>query len=191
MRQGLTKSDVIEAAAEIANSQGFEQATLASVAQKLGIRTPSLYNHIDGLQGLRKELALYSIQKLKNVIVEAAIGKSGKEAFLSIGTSYVLFAEANPGLYEATMRAPDPLDAEIDHASDEIISLLFRLLEPFHLDPEHAVHAVRGLRSIVHGFVSLDINKGFNLKIDSQESLNFILNKYMDGLIMENGSCRK
>jgi len=38
-----------------------------------------------------------------------------------------------------------------------------------------ALHATRGLRAIIHGFVSLDAAGGFRLKLDLEESLDRVL----------------
>ena len=45
-RIGLTLPKIVETAAEIADTNGIQEVTLASVAQRLGIRSPSLYNHV-------------------------------------------------------------------------------------------------------------------------------------------------
>ncbi|WP_027415989.1 TetR/AcrR family transcriptional regulator [Aneurinibacillus terranovensis] len=182
MRRGLDKMTVLKAAAELADREGFDKITLASVAKKLQIRLPSLYNHVEGLAGLKKELALYSIRKLKNQLAEAAIGKSGAEALYSIGIAYVSFVRRHPGLYEAMMGAPDFLNPDIQAAGNEIVALLLHVLEAFELDPINAIHTVRGLRSIVHGFASLELRKGFNMDVNTDESLIHILHTYVAGL---------
>jgi AcrR family transcriptional regulator len=182
MRKGLDKTSVLEAAAKLADQEGFEKITLASVANKLQIRTPSLYNHVQGLPGLKKELACYAIRKLYEELVDAAIGKTGEEALYSIGVAYVSFVRRHPGLYEATMGAPDPLDSDIQEAGNEIIVLLLRVLETYRLDHVNALHTVRGLRSLVHGFASLELRKGFNMDLNTDETLKHILNTYLTGL---------
>ncbi|WCK56615.1 WHG domain-containing protein [Aneurinibacillus sp. Ricciae_BoGa-3] len=182
MRQGLDKDLVLIAAGELADQIGYEKVSLASLAAKLQIRTPSLYNHISGLPGLKKELACYAIRKLKEKLAESAIGKSGREAILSIGEAYVSFVRRHPGLYEATMGAPDFRDPEVEAAGNEIVALIFRVLEPFYLSELNAIHAVRGLRSIVHGFASLELKKGFNREVSTDETLAVILNTYITGL---------
>ena len=48
---GLTLDRVVAAAAEIADSAGLDALSLASVASALGVRSPSRYNHVDGLAG--------------------------------------------------------------------------------------------------------------------------------------------
>jgi AcrR family transcriptional regulator len=182
MRQGLDSSLVLSAAAELADELGYDKVTLASIAKKLNIRTPSLYNHVEGLPGLKKELALYSIEQLKASLIEAAIGRSMEDALYEIGAAYIAFVRAHPGLYEATLGAPDLLDAEVQKAGNEIVLLLLRVLEPFRLSEEMALHAVRGLRSIVHGFASLEMKEGFNMKLDKDTSFKMILETYMNGL---------
>jgi AcrR family transcriptional regulator len=48
-RTRLTKIAVVQAAAELINTEGSDALSLNRLAEKLDIRTPSLYNHVDGL----------------------------------------------------------------------------------------------------------------------------------------------
>ena len=59
-RTYITK--IVETAAEIADANGVQEVTLASLAQTLGVRSPSLYNHVKGLQDVRKNLGIYGIK---------------------------------------------------------------------------------------------------------------------------------
>ena len=52
---GLEINEILEAAGEIADVHGMREVTLANLAKKLNIRPPSLYNHFEGLGGLRKK----------------------------------------------------------------------------------------------------------------------------------------
>ncbi|WLR52125.1 TetR-like C-terminal domain-containing protein [Bacillus tianshenii] len=182
MRQGINKQTVLETAGQIADTEGFHNVTLASVAKALNIKTPSLYNHVKGLPGLKKDFACYSIRKLKEAMSEAAIGRTSEEALYAIGQAYVGFVRQHPGLYEATLAAPDPLDEEVRTAGNEIVTLLLRVLEPYKLEEKVALHTVRGLRSIVHGFASLELKQGFNMDLDTDETLKHLLETYLAGL---------
>ena len=42
----VTKEDVIRAASDLADQQGLNGVSLKSVAEQLGLRAPSLYNHV-------------------------------------------------------------------------------------------------------------------------------------------------
>ena len=44
-RAGLDKAMVVQAAADLANAEGVDALSLGRLAERLGVRTPSLYNH--------------------------------------------------------------------------------------------------------------------------------------------------
>jgi AcrR family transcriptional regulator len=181
--RGITKAIVLQAAVELADSiGGLDQITLAQLAQKLKIKTPSLYNHVDGMPGLRKELAYWGLRKLKEQLTDAAIGKSGEDALLAMGLAYVAFVRQHPGLYEAVIGAPDREDATMQSLAEDVIQLLLRVMEVFHFDRDDALHTIRGFRSIVHGFATLELKNGFGLALDRDESLRRLLNTFLAGL---------
>ncbi|MFP5106700.1 WHG domain-containing protein [Neobacillus sp. C211] len=182
---GLEISFIIEAAGEIADQHGVQEVTLANLAKKLGIRSPSLYNHFDGLTGLRKKLAIYGIDKLYEVMTDAAIGVSGTEAVLAVSQAYVDFSRKHPGIYEATLLAPDPEDVDVQQAGAKIVDLSVRVLQVYHLEGERALHAVRGLRSILHGFSALEQKGGFKMSLDLNESLMIIIKAFLLGIGLE------
>lgn len=181
-RIGLTLDTILHAATEIADEQGLAEVTLANLAKKLKIRPPSLYNHIDGLKGLRKLLAIYGLEKLYNELMEAAVGYSGDEAVRAIGVAYVDFARTHPGLYEATLHAPDPQEEEVKKAGNKIVELTVKVLSVYGLEEEASLHAIRGLRSILHGFASLEQSQGFGLPLDLDETLRRLIDTFLAGI---------
>ncbi|EKN69775.1 regulatory protein TetR [Neobacillus bataviensis LMG 21833] len=182
---GLDLMAILDAAGGIADQQGMQEVTLANLAKKLGIRPPSLYNHFDGLPGLRKKLAIYGIDMLYGEMADAAIGVSGTEAVLAISKAYVNFARKHPGMYEATLFAPDPEDEEVQQAGAKIVDLSVRILHAYHLEGDLALHGVRGLRSILHGFSALEQKGGFKMALDLDESLSIILKAFLAGMEKE------
>jgi AcrR family transcriptional regulator len=179
---GLEITEILASAGELADQYGMQEVTLANLAKKLGIRPPSLYNHFDGLGGLRKKMAIYGIERLYEVVAHAAIGVSGDEAVLTISKAYVDFTRKHPGLYEATLMAPDMEDADIQHAGSKIVDLTVRVLQAYRLEGDNALHGVRGLRSILHGFSSLEQSGGFKMAINLDESLEIIIKAFINGI---------
>ena len=53
-RMGIDKNVIIYRAAQLANDVGVENITLKTLANNLDIQTTSLYNHIGGLDDLKK-----------------------------------------------------------------------------------------------------------------------------------------
>lgn len=46
---GLTKDLILQSAMELVDSVGTEKLTLKKLAEKLGVRSPSLYSHFNSL----------------------------------------------------------------------------------------------------------------------------------------------
>ena len=84
----LDKQAVLQAAVDLVNAEGAAALTLSRLAAELGIRSPSLYNHVDGLSGLHKELAVMNARLIADRLGEAAIGKSGPELFMSVAQTF-------------------------------------------------------------------------------------------------------
>jgi AcrR family transcriptional regulator len=178
----LDQTTLLQAAAELADTHGFENVTLALLARKLNIRTPSLYNHIDGLPGLRKKLSVYGLERLYEKLGHAVQNHSGDDAVRALGKAYLAFARSRPGLYELTLRAADPGDPEAADAGSRIVELIVDILSAYDLADDAALHAVRGLRSILHGFASLEQKGGFGLPLDLDKSFQLLLDAFLEGI---------
>ncbi|MGE5373687.1 MAG: TetR/AcrR family transcriptional regulator [Bacteroidota bacterium] len=184
-RTGLTKTGVVEAAVELLNSEGPHALTLNHLAEELGIRTPSLYNHVDGLPGLQRDLAVLNARMLADSMSEAAIGKSGSIAFTEVAQAFRNYVKDNPGLYLATLQAsgtqaqPDPnLVVEEERA----LKIGLAIMASLGLQGEDAVHAARAFRSLVHGFATLEVAGGFGLPQDCDESFRRLVDALLAGL---------
>lgn len=179
---GIDRAQVIAAAAELADAHGLDQLTLAQVAGQVGVRLPSLYNHVAGLPGLRRELALLGVRELGARLSRAAIGKAEDIAVLAVAQAYRAYVIERPGLYAATVRAPAADDLELQQASQAIIDVVLAVLEPYGLAGSAAIHAVRGLRSIIHGFATIEQAGGFGMALNRDESFLRLLQAYIAGL---------
>lgn len=185
-RAGLTKQAVLDAAIELADETSLEDLTLAALANKLGIRTPSLYNHIDGLPGLRHELAMRGVHELSQRLMRAAVGKSGKDAMIAVAEAQRKFILENPGLYAATIKSPaqmDLFDPEYEAASQETVRIVIDTLPGDLFDESEGIHAVRVLRSYVHGFTTLELAGGFGLPVQTDKSFHYGLNLIISGFL--------
>jgi AcrR family transcriptional regulator len=162
-RAGLTSARVVAEAAEVADEVGLDRLTLAAVADRLGVRLPSLYKHVAGTEGLHRGLALIGLQELAAVLGKAAMGRTRREALTAIAHAYRTFATQRPGLYAATLRAPAADDDELTAQAQEVLEVVFALTRSYGLDGSDAIHAIRILRSAMHGFVTQHAAGGFGL----------------------------
>jgi AcrR family transcriptional regulator len=187
-RAGLDRAAVIQAAATLADSVGLEGITLAMLANHLGVRTPTLYHYVAGLDGLRRELALLGIHEAETRLGRAVMGKAGDDAVVALTSAYRAFAKERPGLYAATTYAPDPDDAEWQKAGAAVVDIVLRALAAYHMPQDEALHAVRAIRSIVHGLVSLENSGGFGLPLAVDETFRRLVRMLLDYLHHEQKS---
>ncbi|MCU1401251.1 MAG: TetR family transcriptional regulator [Acidimicrobiales bacterium] len=174
-RAGLTNTNVVKAAQEMIDEAEASPLTLAALAARLGVKQPSLYKHIDGMDDLRRSIAVRAKLELAGVMARAAVGKAGADAITSMSLSYRTWAAAHPGRYAATVRAPAAGDADDESASAEITKVAFEIMSGIGLQGDDAVDAIRGLRAVLHGFVTLEAGGAFGLPADIDRSFDRLI----------------
>ncbi|HZW02720.1 MAG TPA: TetR family transcriptional regulator, partial [Anaerolineaceae bacterium] len=113
-KHGLDRAAVLQVAVRLVNAEGADALSLYRLARELGVKPPSLYNHIDGLAGLWRELAIENITALGDRISQASIGKTGPAGIRALAAAYRAHIRECPDLYLASLRSsgnmesPDP-----------------------------------------------------------------------------------
>jgi len=161
-RAGLDADAVVTAAAALADGEGLDAVTLARLAGELGVRSPSLYAHVDGLGDLRRRLAARGARDLAARLQAAAAGRARGDALAAVAGVYREYAREHPGTYAALQRAPDVAGPEAGTLVDTVLAVL----RGYGLEGDAAVHAARIVRAALHGFVALEAGAGFGMPLD-------------------------
>jgi AcrR family transcriptional regulator len=163
---------VIAEAADVADEVGWDRLTLAGLADRLGVAVPSLYKHVEGLDALRREVAVASVRELGDALASAISGSTRQTAFRALADAYRGFARAHPGRYASTVRAPDPDDEDAVRASEGVLETVLGVMAGYGLQGADAIDATRAVRAALHGFVSLEAAGGFGLPQDVDRSFD-------------------
>ena len=174
-RRRLSTASVVDAAVELVDEKGPGALTLAAVARRTGVATPSLYKHVDSLEALHQKVSARVTGELANVLANAIAGRSGEDAVRSLAHAYRDYALSHPGRYSLTQRVPDVRDPEHLAASERAVQSVFAALRGFGLAGDDAIDATRLARSALHGFVSLEIDDGFGLPQDVGHSFECLV----------------
>jgi AcrR family transcriptional regulator len=178
---GLDHDTVVAAAGDLVDEEGVEALTLARLAKRLGIRSQSLYAHVDGLDGLLRDLALDSVRTLGEQLRSSVIGRSGRTALEAIADAYWDYATAHPGRYAATIRDPGD-DDELRAANLRAAEALTRVMESFGCTGVDEVHAHRIVWSSIHGFLVLEHAGVMRRPASVRESYRRMIAIYADAL---------
>lgn len=179
-RAGLSSQDVVAAAAGLADEAGYTELTMGRVAQRLGIRTPSLYKHVDDLADLRHRVATQAMTELGEAVRDALQGRSGLDALTAMLTAIRAYVTAHPGRYAATTGAQftgpdDPLLT----ASSRLLGSIAAMLRGYGIDNTEMDHAIRTLRCTIHGYAALQADDGFQRNADPEETFDWMI-RFLD-----------
>jgi AcrR family transcriptional regulator len=161
---------------------GLEGLTLVALAERLGVRQPSLYKHIEGVAGLRRAIAVQAARDLSGTLGRAAIGRSRGDAIVAVADAYREWAHAHPVRYQLSQPAPRPGDAEHEKVAADFIQMFTDVLSGFGLEGDDAIDAIRGIRSVLHGFVSLEAAGAFAMPQDINRSFRRLVAALIDAL---------
>jgi AcrR family transcriptional regulator len=172
-RAGLDAAAVVDAAAALADTDGLPALTLARLADRLGVRSPSLYAHVDGLDDLRRRLAGKGARDLASAMQSAAVGRSGRDALVAVARAYRAYAREHPGAYAALQRSADV--GSDPEAAAQAVDVVVAVLRGYGIEGDDAVHGTRIIRSGLHGFVTLEADGGFGIALDVDDSFERLL----------------
>lgn len=175
-RAGLDAATVTGAAAAVADEIGLAQLTMSTVAERLGVKAPSLYKHVDSLPDLHRRIAILAATELGDDLRDAMQGRAGSDALAAAAQTVRTYVKQHPGRYAATVGvrptdAADPLAVALDRT----LASFAAVLRGYRLDPADEIHALRMLRSIVHGFATLEAADGFQLGTDVDASFQWMV----------------
>jgi AcrR family transcriptional regulator len=182
-RAGLDSAKVVEAGAALADELGFTELTMGRLAERVGVRVPSLYKHIAGQDDLNRRIAALAIAEAADAIGAATQGRAGQDALVAAARALRDFVVAHPGRYAATIGIkPTGPDDPIVIAERRGLAPFEAVLRGYAIAPQDMTHALRALRSIFHGFATLQATNGFQWSTDVDESFEWLIKLVDRGL---------
>lgn len=187
-RVGLNTAGVVAGGAALADELGFSALTVALLAERLGVKPPALYKHVDGLADLQHRIAALALSECGDALRNALQGKAGPDAVAALFTTLREYVERHPGRYSAItgaefLGADDPLRA----AGLRMINSIRAVLADYGIRPEETDHAVRALRCTLHGFAVLQAANAFQWSNDPDQSFAWMI-KFADAGLRAIGS---
>ena len=181
--KGLTSETVIKAAAELIEQHGYESFSMRLLADHLGIKTASLYNHVENMDALLSEVCRYGLCLQKEEELQAIEGKHGEEAVRILAETYRRFAKEHWQLYDLIMNRSAKDHRVLDDAAVLFTDPLKQMLQDFKIRKEDSIHYRRLFRALVHGFVSQE-ELGFfsHYPANAEDSFHFAIQCYIENL---------
>ncbi|GMA87242.1 hypothetical protein GCM10025868_24920 [Angustibacter aerolatus] len=107
-----------------------------AVAERLGVRTPSLYKHVAGQADLLHRIAVLAADEVSDAVGDAIRGRSGSDALSAAAQALRRYVKDHPGRYAAAneARATGPDDPFVA-SSGRTLECLAAVLRGYDLPP--------------------------------------------------------
>ena len=159
----LHRAAVVEAAAQLVDTDGWRSLTMTEVARKLGVQGPTLYGHVDSIEALLGAVQIAAHGQLAQDLQRAAVGRVGAEALRAMARALRSFAREHPGLYE--LATSELIDRPGVHAAAEPSSAaLAAVIGSFGV--ESTLELQVNCLATLHGVLALDRARFFGEGLD-------------------------
>lgn len=187
--KGLTKEMIVAEAISCIEETGQPTVSLHELARRLGIKPPSLYNHIKNTKELQYEIFRYAIERFVENQKAATENREKDDAVKAFAEAYHSFAVSNKGLYRLIMSIPSEEDDQAKEMAIPLLDTVVAILSQYGLKEESVAHWQRVFRAILHGFISEeDLGYFYYYKdIDLKKSREIAVQCFLDGLHAEVG----
>lgn len=163
---------IIGAAREILESEGLARMTMQAVADRVGVRAPSLYKRVRSRDDLIRLVAEATVHDLGERLHAIASGADAREDLGQLVRAFRTFAHARPAGYRLILGwGPETSTPEPDslvRASAPVLRVATDLA-----GPEHALEAARTITAWANGFISMELAGAFNLGGDIELAFEY------------------
>jgi AcrR family transcriptional regulator len=154
----LSRGGIVDGALTFLDREGWDSLTINALATQLGTKGPSLYNHVDSLEDLRRAVRIRVIDDIITMLNRVGEGRAGDDAVLVMAGAYRSYAHHHPGRYSAFTRMPlGGDDPEYTAATRGAAAPVIAVLSSYGLGGDEAFHAALEFWSAMHGFVLLEM----------------------------------
>jgi AcrR family transcriptional regulator len=159
----LSRDSIVNAALTFLDREGWDALTINALATQLGTKGPSLYNHVQSLEDLRRTVRMRVVGDIIEMLNTVGEGRTRDDAVMVMASAYRSYAHHHPGRYSAFTRMPlGGDDPEFTEATRAAAAPVISVLASYGLDGDNAFYAALEFWSAMHGFVLLEMTGAMN-----------------------------
>src|ERR1700754_4633969 len=159
----LSRDSIVNAALTFLDREGWDALTINALATQLGTKGPSLYNHVNSLEDLRRTVRMRVVGDIIDMLSTVGQGRTRDDAVMVMASAYRSYAHHHPGRYSAFTRMPlGGDDPEFTDATRAAAAPVIDVLASYGLAGENAFYAALEFWSAMHGFVLLEMTGAMN-----------------------------
>ena len=189
----MSRDSIVNAALTFLDREGWDALTINALATQLGTKGPSLYNHVDSLQDLRRTVRMRVVGDIIDMLNTVGQGRTRDDAVMAMASAYRSYAHHHPGRYSAFTRMPlgGGDDPEFTDATRAAAGPVIAVLASYGLDGEDAFYAALEFWSAMHGFVLLEMTGVMGGIVDTDTVFSDMVMRLAAGMQRRVSACAK
>lgn len=182
-RVGLTREGVIQSAIELVAEEGYANLSICNLANRLGVKPASLYNHIDSLEDVAISVGNQAVILLNDRLHRDTHGSTPEERLHAFANAYRAFFQENPELAVALTSAARYNTPSVDLHRTIIDRAYNDVLKEFGLSWQQIVHCRRTLKALLHGFCNqVSVQRYSHPLVWIDQSFDFMVDLFISGI---------
>lgn len=176
-------ADIVRAGSAILESTGLDGLTMKAVADRVGVRPPSLYKRVRNRDDLVLLVALDAAGRLgeRLAAVAARGGPDERQRLVQLADELRAFARASPVGYQLLFTAGRDISAADQDALLRTIAPVLTAASALVAEAD-ALNAARTITAWANGFIGMELAGAFNLGGDVDEAWNYGVKRIVDAL---------
>ncbi len=184
----LSRDVIVNAALTFLDREGWDGLTINALANQLGTKGPSLYNHVHSLEDLRRTVRMRVVDDILQMLSTVGQGRTRDDAVMAMASAYRSYAHHHPGRYSAFTRMPlGGDDPEYTAASHAAAAPVIEVLASYGLAGNAAFYASLEFWAALHGFVLLEMT-GVMDEVDTDAVFSDMVLRLAAGMAHRDGA---
>ncbi|MEU8241172.1 TetR/AcrR family transcriptional regulator [Actinoplanes missouriensis] len=164
--------EIITAARAILEADGLDRLTMQAVAERVGVRAPSLYKRVRNREALISLVAKATVEDLGAQLHAVPRTADPRADLAELARAFRSFAHARPAGYRLILGwTPEAVPTDTDmlaEASAPVLEVTAELA-----GPDQALNAARLFTAWGNGFISMELAGAFNLGGDVEAAFEY------------------
>jgi AcrR family transcriptional regulator len=174
--------EIIAVGRDILETEGLARLTMQSVAERVGVRAPSLYKRVDNRNALVQLIAEAAVtdlgERLDSVISQSTA--DARSGLYALARTLRTFAHSNPAAFRLIFSGSDatrPEPGMLARASAPLLRVTTNLA-----GSADALEAARTVTAWANGFISMELAGAFQLGGDIERAFDFGIARLADAI---------
>jgi len=173
--------EIVRAGRDILESEGLARLTMQAVADRVGVRAPSLYKRVRSRDDLIGLIAVATVNELGDQLRYAIAGTDPRADLIALAHAFRAFAHQHPAgfhlIFARGSEAARPDPDSLARASAPVLDIAAQLI-----GPDDALAAARTVTAWANGFVGMELAGAFKLGGDVDQAFDFGIERLADAL---------